>query len=311
MTREDALRASEYIKARECDNGMIAYNFTRQAFQERAWDGNTVTARGLFVRDNTVIGRGYNKFFAIDEDHGYTREQVENDFALPVHVARKMNGYLGIMFEDQGQLFLYSKSGNTNFADYARDMLHVTDSVKQDLIDILRDNNVSVTLEVRHPGDPHIVDDAPGLYLLDVIDNDYEFHVRPELRDVVLHASRGAFNDVEGFDVTARESVKQVINDGYASRHEGYVMRDAQGRMTKVKSDYYRAVKSIRYALFALAQGKGDNKLEAKAKDGNMMAQFVLDRYTQEMVDECIITSLNGGVEMDIPRFMALIEAAQ
>ena len=50
------------------ESDVFACNFTREAFLEGRWNTRTINARGLFVDKNeTVVQRGFEKFFAVDE----------------------------------------------------------------------------------------------------------------------------------------------------------------------------------------------------------------------------------------------------
>lgn len=304
--REKALVESDFVRSRACDDGITAYNFTRKAFTKKVWNRETVSARGLFVRDGHVVGRGYDKFFAIGETHGFTYDQVVDGFTLPVDVSRKENGFLGIIFADGDALRVYSKSGNTDFAGYARDMLDMTESEEEVIRAVCLSQNVSLTVEVCHEHDPHIVSMTPGVYLLDAIVNDFDMVLAPQVRDTILELVPDVFTRVPRYQVTTRDELRRVVDEAYASRQEGVVLRDADNRMVKIKSDYYRSVKALRYSIFSLLHGD-ESKLEKKA-ESMPLARFVLDHYTPEMVEECAVTTLNGNREVNIPAFMELLD---
>src|SRR5699024_9949860 len=91
------LAADEGIRAKDIGNGITAYNFTRDTFHKGNWSPVTTAARGLFLRDDTVVARGYEKFFNLGERHGYTKDQVLETFELPVRISEKANGFLMIV----------------------------------------------------------------------------------------------------------------------------------------------------------------------------------------------------------------------
>lgn len=62
----EMLRHNPYIKEKKMGN-ISSFNFTREAFSKQKWDHQTIKARGLFIdtRDNSIVARGYDKFFSI------------------------------------------------------------------------------------------------------------------------------------------------------------------------------------------------------------------------------------------------------
>lgn len=61
----EQLNNSDLIKKKYLDNGIVSYNFTRDAFYKQKWNELTCKARGLFVDSETgkIVARSYNKFF--------------------------------------------------------------------------------------------------------------------------------------------------------------------------------------------------------------------------------------------------------
>ena len=58
------LDSSPLIHKKYLNDGIVSYNFTRDAFYKKQWDEMTTTARGLFVDSETgkIVARSYNKF---------------------------------------------------------------------------------------------------------------------------------------------------------------------------------------------------------------------------------------------------------
>ena len=179
-----ALAAHPHIRAKPCGGGVTAYNFTRTAFKRGLWDEKTVTARGLFVRDGQVVGRGFDKFFNLGE-HGESLD----DLAYPVTAAEKVNGFLGIAFVLDGKIVVWSKSGPTDYAAAAQDAFErqIAGNQRERLADLMADENVSLALEIVIDSDPHLVPvtGVAEVTLLSVIANDEHFRTRPDLLDKI------------------------------------------------------------------------------------------------------------------------------
>lgn len=88
------------------ESDVFACNFTREAFLEGRWNTRTINARGLFVDKNeTVVQRGFEKFFAVDETESTKYDTVvahgdTSPGSFPVRVERKENG-IDLTYERQ------------------------------------------------------------------------------------------------------------------------------------------------------------------------------------------------------------------
>lgn len=60
------LNESKWVQKKALSDGIVSYNFTRDAFYKQHWDEITCKARGLFVDKDSeqVVARGYDKFFS-------------------------------------------------------------------------------------------------------------------------------------------------------------------------------------------------------------------------------------------------------
>ncbi|XKH58564.1 metallophosphoesterase (plasmid) [Citricoccus nitrophenolicus] len=306
---ETDLASHPDIRAKDIGQGITAYNFTREAFSKGRWDQLSTAARGLFMRDDTVVARGYEKFFNIDEDHGFTREQVLNEFTLPVRVTEKANGFLLIAASIDGDLALYSKSGPTPFADAGRALFERLFSAEQRerFRALLERTRTSVTFEAILANDPHLVAyDEEQIVFLDVIDNAIEFRIRDELAKAVqtILGVQQAASQL----ATTREQLEALLALSELADHEGAVLRDARGQMTKVKAEGYRRAKRLRGALGRVLSGKADRL----PGDPLMMASESRLRETGvwDRLGEYTVVNPVGQVVLDMPRIMAAIKPA-
>lgn len=302
LTERD-FATSDLIRAKDCGEGITSYNFTRDAFQSGAWTDVSIRARGLFLRDGKVVGRGYDKFFNMGERNGYTREEILDNFQMPVTVSRKVNGFLGIMFALDGDLKLFSKSGPTDYSTAAWEMLNLSDREKTVLTKILSENNVSLTLEIVHPHDPHIVLEEHGVYILDVIRNDLTYTPVDEVRTHIENLHITGFKNKQLRIVHTKEDLDRALTDACeTTKDEGIVLRDVAGRMAKVKADHYTEVKRLRTALNRALRGD-TGRLQ---QSSGVIADAIREQIGVDGLTKYEVVTLNSGnpVGVDIPRLI-------
>ena len=159
----EEMRANPNVNVRATEPaGVLACNFTRKAFYKGAWDKTTAKARGLFIHAETgkIVGRGYEKFFNMDEPGHESEAQVRKRLTYPAVARAKENGYLAIITVFDGMLAVYSKSGVTAYSRHAESILHaaLTQEERARLTEALTRMDASLTVEVVDPfRDPHIV----------------------------------------------------------------------------------------------------------------------------------------------------------
>ena len=302
ITVED-LKSHSFVRTRDAGNGIVSYNFTRDAFYNQKWDAVTTKARGLFIRGSKVVGRGYDKFFNMGERHGYTRDEIMSNFVYPVDISRKVNGFLGIMFADHGELKLFSKSGPTEYSRAAENMIQLQDSERELLVKILEENDASLTVEVVHPYDPHIVSENAGMYILDAIANEFSFRTLDTVRETI-EREIPTLRSKEHHTVFTAAQLETALDKAIAAEDEGIVMRDAQGRMSKIKSDRYVQIKSIRTMLNQALRGKTD-KLD---KSQDPLAIAIREKIGADGLGKFSVDTLGRGVEVNIPELISFIE---
>lgn len=299
------LASDEGIRAKDIGNGITAYNFTRETFQKGQWNPETTAARGLFLRDDTVIARGYEKFFNLGEQHGYTKDDVIQHFELPVRISEKANGFLLIVAAVDGELVYYTKGGPTPFAKAGQQLFErrFDAEKRQKFTGLLSRTNVSVTFEVVLENDPHLVDIiGEDLIFLDVINNAIDFTFRPELEQAVqaiLNIRR-----VPSTVVTTRGQLATAI-DYYQHEiiFEGAVLLDVAGRMTKIKSDYYSAAKAIRGPLTRVLRGTAETLPQTMQETQHKLA----DSGIWQNLTEYTKVNPHGDTVLDMPRILKAI----
>lgn len=251
------MEANDNVKVKDLGNGLVSCNFTRDAFRSAAWDAETVRARGLFLDGDTVVGRGYDKFFAVGERGGFSETDLDR-FEFPARSARKVNGFLGIAFVYNSELMFYTKSGPSNYAVRGMDILRTVagDRITA-LTKILQGTNTSALFEVIATDDPHIVDEGgeDTVWLLDVVRNDINFQHDDTVADHIVRAVPGIERAPSKIISTVAELHAELDSAASSLTDEGCVVRDAGGRMVKVKADNYAMIKQHRTALNRALKG--------------------------------------------------------
>lgn len=315
----ERMRASEYVTVKPVPGfaDVVACNFTRQAFQQGAWDDLTVHARGLFINEATgrIAARGYEKFFHIGEAPGRTADGwlSMNTTSYPVEVRKKYNGYLALVASLNGQLTVFSKSGITPYAQFARQMLldHLgSHAAEAALAGMLERTNTTAVFEVIAANDTHPITEtgADRLVLLDCIRNEVVFRTDDNIR---LGISRRF-----GFEVADAEQTlhsPEDLADALASASdrldEGVVIVDANGYRSKVKASRYAERKTARTALERYWRGTSDTLGQKFAGlEADLRATGILDRIT---AGEFTVAGVDGNPRLDLARVFDMHERIQ
>lgn len=235
------------VKNVELDDGIIANNFTREAFENNRWTPTTTNARGLFTRNDEVIGRGFKKFFEV----GQTPDSTLASLGYPVKAYVKHNGFLAIVFYDRENHVIraYSKGGGEKYSELAaKELLKLVGIDKfGEFYSHQKNYNKSVLFEIVVPiKDPHIVKyDKAHAYPLAVIQND--MNGRVDLK------SAEEFWDIDrwlAFTADDEKELKTYIDlwEHNNPTLEGLVLY-GQNKMLKYKTKFYHKAKELRGAL--------------------------------------------------------------
>ena len=248
-----------HIHRRTLDDNIVANNFDKAAFYQNIWNGLTTKARGLFTRNNQVVGRGFNKFFQVDQMPDSTIDSLE----FPVIVERKHNGFLGIAFydTDTDKIRIYSKGGSDVYSPLAETMLkqlgwydrlvrYYEDKVNQNTTVLFE---IVVPKKSQHP----IRYGSNAVFPLAIIKNNMSGTVL-NLKPDAVHESNLKFRDLaedifdinvigKANDIAELESIIKIYQITHPYR-EGIVLY-GQNKMLKIKFPYYLKAKELRQAL--------------------------------------------------------------
>ena len=301
------LKKNKYIFAKDLQNGIYSFNFSKEAFYNSIWDSMTCQARGLFidVKGNKILARSYNKFFNINERKETKLEMIEKTLKYPVKFYLKYNGFLGILSAKDGELFFASKSTNTGvYVEYFKTIFYNQFSDKQiETIKnkIIKDNVTFVFEVIDNINDPHIIEYKESkIILLDIIYNRVNY-------------SKTLYEDLQKFAVKNKIPVKELVytvtdlpsfkkiyeditakdyklNDEYV---EGFVIEDSNNLMVKVKSFYYNRWKYLRTKM-EYALKNGDYSVKSKEDLENTFMKYLQRKYENKNVD---ISKINIIIE--------------
>lgn len=239
-------------------NEISSFNFTRDAFNKKIWNNQTVKARGLYLNNETgdIVCRGYEKFFAVDEHQESSIGFIKNNYTYPLTCYLKENGYLGLVSyrEKTDELFITTKSDPTGiYADWFKQLLNKYDLEK--LKKYIKENNCTFAFEVIDiKNDPHIIEYKESkIVLLDIIENTVDF-TKKSYEDLCEIAKNFDFEvKKKTFILNSFDEFltwyKKVSSNNYQYNNEyieGFVIEDMNKHMCKIKTEYYKRWKYLR-----------------------------------------------------------------
>lgn len=285
-----SMRGNRLIREKKFGH-ISSFNFTRKAFYDKEWNDLTTKARGLFIDtvNNRVVARGYEKFFNVGENPSVEIGALSHKLKFPLEAYHKENGFLAMASFDPAtnQLFTATKSTPEGpMADLFRSM--ISDDLRARMEEYLRENNVTLLFEAIHPAqDPHIIKyQSSKLVLLDIVENAISFKCH-EYNDVLSVAkSLGVCCKYQYIGVPDMDSFLSLY-DEYSQTDsppmEGFVFRDANGFMVKLKTGYYQQWKKLRYvAQETLKTGHFSKTSMLTTPLENYFYAFLRDIYSQK-----------------------------
>ena len=276
----ETMRNNPLIKERIMGN-ISSFNFTRKAFQNKKWNEQTIKARGLFVnnKDNSIVARGYDKWFRIGEREETTLVALSSNMKFPATAYVKENGFLGLISynKEKDCLMFCTKSLTDDYAE-DKDLVNRFKEIyyktgideQSNLINYLKQNNHTLICEcVDIENDPHIIEySSSRIYLLDIVENKLTFNKLPfdQLNHyasefgLLCKKKAKTFNNYEEF----YDWYQEVTESDYRFNGEyieGFVVEDASQFMIKVKCVYYDFWKYMRGITHSILRNGKINKL--------------------------------------------------
>lgn len=320
LTVEDYLKLAKedpYIKVVPQYDNVVSVNFTKKAFNRKHWNQLSVTARGLFIDEstNTIIGRGYNKFFNINERPETKLENLPDTLKFPVFASLKYNGFLGLMFYDNNRdELIYASKSRTHLSQYDNDfallfkeIVEMTWSIEQieAAKEYLKETNVTLLFEViDNINDPHIIyeNNAKRVVLLDVVNNTLKFkkmsnegliYFSKEILNINENISTSVFSFFNWNDLF---TFYQDLEKDNSLALEGFVFEDSDGFMLKYKTPYYNNWKYMRSLVESLSKGNLQRRpIQAILQKDKTLTDFYYwaKQQDKEYLEKDIITLRN------------------
>jgi predicted kinase len=258
------LNANKLIKKKPLEDGIISYNFSRDAFNKRIWSDIICTARGLFIdsHNDDIVATGYKKFFNWSEVESTKSENLKKTLLFPVVGYKKENGFLGLVSYHNRMDKLFVSSKSTNDGDYAKMVQDEINKLDQEkLKEIIKKFGVTLIFEVINKDkDPHIIKYPTNkIVLLDAKVNNFNeeylsYNVLKYISEtlgVELKISEITFENWE--DIYAWKKNEDV---SYDCKHEGWVLEDMNGFRLKYKTRYYKFWKMMRAVKEKMQKGQ-------------------------------------------------------
>lgn len=285
------LNKSKWVQKKILSNGIVSYNFTRDAFYKAHWDEVVCKARGLFVdvKADKVVARSYDKFFNWGERDENSSVSLKQKLVFPVQTYLKENGFLGLVAKDpfEDKLAFYSKSTNEgDFAQWVQDTFNELYKDSYDkVLKYVSDNNCTFIFEcVRPVEDPHIVKyQSNKLILLDVVSNNLEPKFIPynELVELGVQLGIEVKKPLKTFeDYESLHDFKKEVSENWEFKDEGFVLEDSNGYRVKVKSRFYLWWKQFRAVKDKIVKGQNIKKVFQNEWDVRLY------KYLQEHINE-------------------------
>ena len=214
--------------------------------------------------------------------------KLKNKLEYPTYVFEKMNGYLGMVGVNNGELYIASKSScDNNQSKWLREMIETnySEEVLKRLSAYLEERNVTMIFEVIKPkDDPHIINyKEDNLVLLNIVYNEIEFstvdweEVEEKAKEFgfelpKLYTVLNSWEEFKEFYMKALDENPLEIDGEYI---EGYVLKSSNNFMVKLKLPFYNYWKEIRDSIF--------HGLINKEKG------FRVHRYKKDSLEEALV----------------------
>jgi len=231
-------------------NGLKLIKYKRKVFYDNLWTPNLQECRGIVVdEEDNIVSRPFTKIFNYQEN-GTTIPLGET-----VLWTKKHNGF---MAAQTGSLLTTTGSFDSQFTAMAREFVKPT--------------AVPVTLlfEIVHPNDPHIIQEAPGAYLIGARDlNSNEVYNSSLLKERYLDdlaAYHGWLRPEYGSAIFG-----DLLDHLKSVKHEGFCVYGSKN--LKVKSPYYLQSKAI---------ARSNKHLKLDEEFAPLLAQMPKDLGEQE-----------------------------
>lgn len=234
------------VKRTDKTGSMYLYKYSKEVFFKNRWSESDylLKARGLVLDlSGKIVQHPFDKVFNYGEND--TGLDISNDTV--VIAAEKMNGFLGnIGINPFTKKLLITTTGSfdSDFVKYIEDF--ITPKLRGMLLHFLSKNPMTLSFEVIHPKDPHIIkykEADMGLWLIGARGlNENDLSHTEEFLDTL--ATKFGFNRGSHFKISFGK-LKELVS---SSNLEGYMVRENNEKeltILKFKTPYYLVTKFL------------------------------------------------------------------
>lgn len=257
------------------DGSLLLFNYSTLAQVEGRWNYFETISRGLILNAETgrVVARPFDKF------HNWM-EGGRHSTAKIVRVTEKMDGSLGIMYQDKDGLKIATRgSFDSEQAVWATNFLR--NCPNADMLD-LTPASWTFLFEIIYPENRIVIDYGgfAGLCLLAIRKNDTGEYVKSHTVDMLARAH--GFSRPETMTTTDVDKVLAEL-PALDGNHEGFVVEFVDGQRFKFKGDQYKALHkaisglSFKNTLQAVVDGNAKAFVEILPDEFHAQAQKWVD----------------------------------
>lgn len=239
---KEYVESSNLVNMKECGDGIYVLKYKKKVFYDGLWNRFIAECRGSIVdADFNLVTYPFTKIY----NYGIEKEAPVLAIDTKVTAFRKVNGFMVAMTVHNGEL-LVSTTGSTD-SDYvkmAKEMMETHMPLTDWRIVLGTADCLGMTFmfECVHPGDPHIIPEKSGMYLLGARENTWGSKI---VRDpyFLMDFARDTLKCFWAESVTTNMAQLQVL--AKECKHEGYVFYTDDGVSAKIKSPYYLTSKWV------------------------------------------------------------------
>jgi len=239
---KEYVESSNLVNMKECGDGIYVLKYKKKVFYDNLWNEYIAECRGSIVdKDFNLVTYPFTKIY------NYGIEKAAPVLAPDTKVTafRKVNGFMVAMTVHKGEL-LVSTTGSTDspFVDMAKEMMvtHMPLTDWRMALGTADCLGMTFMFECVHPGDPHIVPEKSGMYLLGARENSWGSKI---MRDpyFLMDFARDTLHCFYAESILTNMARLQEL--AKECRHEGYVFYTDEGVSAKIKSPYYLTSKWV------------------------------------------------------------------
>ena len=230
------VESSSLVNMRECGNGIYVLKYKKKVFYDNLWNEYIAECRGSIVdQDFNLVAYPFTKIY----NYGIEKSAPVLADDVRVTAYRKVNGFMVACTWYRGDV-LISTTGSTDspYVAMAREMISDNMDRYRDTCEHFEGN--TFMFECVHPGDPHIVPEQPGMYLLGMRENKYGSRITHEAWPLFLQM---AFHSIPV--EVYYTNVDKLLQEVKTVKHEGFVAYTDDGVSFKIKSPYYLTAKWV------------------------------------------------------------------